>query len=121
MDEKKRSLMDVYWSDDRITLDSDWFTRISGGKERAEKHKALLTFDTVEMLFVASGKQFDYRHYSELVEQGDERQAELYMEEHAKDTDLASGDAVFLDDLYWYDDMLEIVDDKQLEVITWKR
>lgn len=88
----KRILVKVYRHDEFISLDRNWYDRVSGGKCIGTETEALLTEDTYGALVTADKRKFDYDFYDSLLERGRDEDAQVYIADNARDVELDDGD-----------------------------
>jgi hypothetical protein len=87
-------LVEVYEHDNYITLDSNHFEKISGGKCFSTQRMALLCEESYKKLILHSNNDFDYDYYLDLCDKCYNDEATGYFLENSKDIELDINDFI---------------------------
>ena len=115
--DNKRILVQAYEWEDFISLDQDWISKVSGGKEASSRETVLITVETYQALVEASKRKFDCEFYEGTIECGLDNMANTYIEVMRRDVVLGVKDYV----IGHIDELSEIIADnfnEELTVIT---
>jgi len=115
--DNKRILVQAYEWEDFISLDQNWISKVSGGKEVSSRETVLITVETYQALVEASKREFDYDFYEGTIECGLDNMANTYIEVMRRDVVLGMGDCI----VRYVDELSEIIADifnGELTVIT---
>ena len=105
--DNKRILVQAYEWEDFISLDHDWISKVSGGKEVSSRETVLITQETYKALEEASKREFDYAYYDDMLECGLDNVADTYIEVMRHDVPLSGKDYI----VSYVDELSEIIAD----------
>jgi len=105
--DNKRILVQAYEWEDFISLDYDWISKVSGGKEASSRETVLITQETYKALVEASKREFDYDFYEGTIECGLDNMADTYIEVMRRDVVLGVKDYI----VSYVDELSEIIAD----------
>ena len=115
--DNKRILVQAYEWEGFISLDHEWISKVSGGKEVSSRETVLITVETYQALVEASKREFDYDFYEGTIECGLDNMANTYIEVMRREVVLGVKDYV----IGHIDELSEIIADnfnEELTVIT---
>lgn len=115
-------LKEVYLFEDKISLDGEWISSVSGNKCKSDKVKALLTVDTFKALKENSSREFDYNYFDNLRNNLEDDKADNYLINNFKDVELDSNDYIVENDEDLKDTLeiignVKIISEKDLFII----